>query len=134
MKISFNIWNYWFSTCLMDSSHFPHQLLCTEHVLNLNIKKVTDISFNQFGQLWGVFSTIFWLLYQKSLAQWSKSSGWQLEDHLFKPHQPQPKKKDLFVRCRGIYIGVYILVSTDKMKRCDFVFYNYFNFWKVVFL
>ena len=28
---------------LMDSSRFPHQLLCTGHVLNLNIKKVTAI-------------------------------------------------------------------------------------------
>ena len=47
-----------------------------------------------------------------------------MEDHQFNPHQPQGKKKDLFVQYGGIYMGVYILVSTQKVKRRDFDFYN----------
>jgi hypothetical protein len=47
-----------------------------------------------------------------------------MEDHQFNPHQPQKKKKDLFVQYGGIYMGVYILVSTQKVKRRDFDFYN----------
>ena len=47
-----------------------------------------------------------------------------MEDHQFNPHQPQEKKKDLFVQYGGIYMGVYILVSTQKVNRRDFDFYN----------
>ena len=43
-----------------------------------------------------------------------------MEDHQFNPHQPQGKKKDLFGQYGGICMGVYILVSTHKVKRCDF--------------
>jgi len=45
-----------------------------------------------------------------------------MEDHQFKPYQPPIKKKDLFAQYGGIYMGVYILVSTQKVKRCDFGF------------
>ena len=44
------------------------------------------------------------------------------------------QKKDLFAQYGGIYMGVYILVSTDKLKRCDFDFYNVLTFRKVAFL
>ena len=57
-----------------------------------------------------------------------------MEDHQFNPHQPQGKKKDLFVQYEGIYMGVYILVSTQKVKRCDFDFYNILIFWRVAIL
>jgi len=32
------------------------------------------------------------------------------------------------VHFRGIYMGIYILVSTGKLKRCDFDFYNVLTF------
>ena len=57
-----------------------------------------------------------------------------MEDHQFNPHQPQEKKKDLFVQYGGIYMGVYILVSTQKVKRRDFDFYNILIFWRVAIL
>jgi len=53
-----------------------------------------------------------------------------MEDHQFNPHQPQEKKKDLFVQYGGIYMRVYILVSTQKVKRRDFDFYNILIFLK----
>ena len=61
-------------------------------------------------------------------SQAVKAHGQQVEDHLFKPLQPPPKKKDRFVHFRGIYMGIYILVSTGKLKRCDFDFYNVLTF------
>ena len=57
-----------------------------------------------------------------------------MEDHQFNPHQPQEKKKDLFVQYGGIYMGVYILVSTQKVKRGDFDFIIFWTFWRVVIL
>ncbi len=53
-----------------------------------------------------------------------------MEDHQFNPHQPQEKKKELFVQYGCIYMGVYILVSTQKVKRRDFNFYKILIFLK----
>ena len=108
---------------LMDSSRFPHQLFCIWHVLNLNIKKVTVIWLIQLG----VFRPIFRLLHKNFIAKRlrRKADKWKIT--CSNPSNLHQKKNIFF---RGIYMGVYILVSTDKMKRCDFDFYNYLSFWK----
>ena len=50
----------------------------------------------------------------------------------FKPQQPLPKKKDIFMHLREVYYYIYILVSTEKMKTPLFTFYNFYNFWKII--
>ena len=46
-----NIGVMMFFMCLMDLSRFPDQFWSPEHVLNLNIKEVTDISVTT----WAIF-------------------------------------------------------------------------------
>ncbi len=42
----------------------------------------------------------------------------------FKPQQPLPKKKDIFMHLREVYYYINILVSTDILKSGLFTFYN----------
>ena len=46
----------------------------------------------------------------------------------FKPQQPLPKKKDIFMHLREVYYYIYILVSTHNLKSGVFTFYNFYNF------
>jgi hypothetical protein len=83
----------------LDSSHCPNQLWLADHVLNLNIKKVTDLLFWHFG----VLGQIFDLEISTSIAKRVPTN-----------HQ---ENKKIFLPNMGVY-----LVSTGKLKRCDFDF------------
>ena len=88
---------------LMDSSRFPHQLFCTGHVLNLNIKKVTAIWLIQLG----VLRPIFWLHRQNFTAKRLRRTDNKWKIICSNPSNLHQKKK-IFLCTLGVYIWVYI--------------------------
>jgi hypothetical protein len=102
----------------LDSSHCPNQLWFAGHVMNLNIKKVIDI----FSVILRVMGQIFDLEISASTAKRLRrqANKWKITSS--NPTNYQEKKKDLFIQYGGLYRGLYILVSTHKLKSGDFIF------------
>ena len=101
----------------LNSSHCPNQLWFAGHVMNLNIKKVIDI----FSVILRVMGQIFDLEISASTAKRLRrqANKWKITSS--NPTNYQGKKK-LFIQYGGLYMGLYILVSTHKLKSGDFIF------------
>ncbi len=110
---------------LLESWHYTNQLWFADHVLNLNIKKVTVISLWHLGVLGQIFDFEISSRTAKRLRR--QANKWKITSS--NPTNHNQKKRSF---C-PIWGYIYILVSTQKVKRCDFDFYNILIFWRVIF-
>ena len=100
---SLNIGIHWVLIILLDSSHCANQLWYAGHVLNLNIKKVTDPLFWHFG----VLGQIFDLEISTSIAKRLRRLAPEWKITCSNPTNHQEKKK-IFLPDMGVYIWGYI--------------------------
>ncbi len=115
-------------TIYLDSWHYTNHLWSADHVMNLNIKKVIDI----FSVILRVMGQIFDFEISTSTAKLFRrqANKWKITSSNPTNHQ---EWKNLFIQYGGLYMGVYILVSTHKLKSGDFIFYNVLTLWKFAF-